>query len=177
MPATGQAHQLRSPCHLNHGFLDNLVNVVQQLHGLARPQARNPLLAVRWRGLSRSAAAARKQRLFGLADRALAHFDGQVALSLIRDVTAEAGGSCSLLLVQHSGEGREVVTPLYSASGAFLTGEAAAGYEAEGGDMPSVHQACSSGQPLVLRHYGTGGAGEQRYADLDAFYDQIRPAT
>lgn len=111
----------------------------------------------------------RRRRLRRLASRLLAQTDAQQAEELLRSAAADAGGACSLLLVQHGAGGTELVTPLYGAAG----GELPAAYATGLAQMPSVQQACASGQPLVLRHYARDvldWAGEGRFADLDAFY-------
>lgn len=112
---------------------------------------------------------ARAAHVHGLASRVLAETDGRKSLAMIQAAAADAGAGCSLLLVQHAAGECELVTPLYSAAG----GEVLEAFEAGIGDIPSVQQACASGQPLVLRHYGAGGPGEQRYADLDGFHEQV----
>jgi hypothetical protein len=119
---------------------------------------------------------AAKRELQTLADRALACDSLEEMIGVLREAADRAAPGCTVLMLQHDGDEREVVTilratPTFRPGDSLLAQEHGVLSQVDSASLPSVQAVCAAGRPYLAAPYPCDAM--RRFAELDHFHEDM----
>jgi len=119
---------------------------------------------------------AAKRELQTLADRALACDSLEEMIGVLREAAGRAAPGCTVLMLQHDGDEREVITilrstPTFRPGSSLLTEQHGFMRQVDSASLPSMQAVCAAGQPYLAAPYPCDAM--RRFAELDHFHEDM----
>jgi hypothetical protein len=119
---------------------------------------------------------AARRELQTLADRALACDSLEEMIGVLREAADRAAPGCTVLMLQHDGDEREVVTilratPNFQPGDSLLTEQHGFLRQVDSASLPSVQAVCAAGRPYLAAPYPCDAM--PRFAELDHYHEDM----